>query len=165
VWWKGVTNVVHSSKLVMQCTPYISSQFCVDTVRKWHNKVKADNFKEGYKLRCIKWNKTVCILLVWFIIIKIGGFISELRAQINGIVLNALNTELNPVCHLLVLLGAHHILHVSRIRVNCTVNLNFIFSKSVWSTTYNTRSCRNGNLNWKVPWMCGSVSWNLKAIE
>jgi hypothetical protein len=31
---------------------------------------------------------------------------------------NPLNSELNPVCHLLTLLGAHHILHVSRIRVN-----------------------------------------------
>jgi len=28
------------------------------------------------------------------------------------------NAELNPICHLLALLGAHHILHVSRIRVN-----------------------------------------------
>jgi len=27
------------------------------------------------------------------------------------------NAELNPICHLLALLGAHHILHVSRIRV------------------------------------------------
>jgi len=26
--------------------------------------------------------------------------------------------KLNPICHLLPLLGAHHILHVSRIRVN-----------------------------------------------
>jgi len=30
---------------------------------------------------------------------------------------NSLNAELNPVCHLLALLEAHHILHVSRIRV------------------------------------------------
>jgi hypothetical protein len=30
---------------------------------------------------------------------------------------NLLNAELNPICHLLALLGAHHILHVSRIRV------------------------------------------------
>jgi len=30
---------------------------------------------------------------------------------------NHLNAQLNPICHLLVLLGAHHILHVSRIRV------------------------------------------------
>ena len=33
-------------------------------------------------------------------------------------VFNHLNTDLNPICHLLALLGAHHILHVSRIRVN-----------------------------------------------
>ena len=32
---------------------------------------------------------------------------------------NPLNAELNPICHLLALLGAHHILHVSRIKVNC----------------------------------------------
>jgi hypothetical protein len=32
--------------------------------------------------------------------------------------LNPLNAELNPICHLLALLGAHHILHVSRLRVN-----------------------------------------------
>jgi len=31
---------------------------------------------------------------------------------------NPLNAELNPICHMLALLGAHHILHVSRIRVN-----------------------------------------------
>jgi hypothetical protein len=32
-------------------------------------------------------------------------------------VFNPLNAESNPICHLLALLGAHHILHVSRIRV------------------------------------------------
>jgi hypothetical protein len=32
--------------------------------------------------------------------------------------INPLNTELNPICHLLAFLGAHLILHVSRIRVN-----------------------------------------------
>jgi len=31
---------------------------------------------------------------------------------------NSLNAELNPIRHLLAFLGAHHILHVSRIRVN-----------------------------------------------
>jgi len=40
--------------------------------------------------------------------------------------INPLNAELNPICHLLALLRAHDILHVSRIRVNqiresCTV--------------------------------------------
>jgi hypothetical protein len=32
--------------------------------------------------------------------------------------LNPLNAELNLICHLLALLGAHPIFHVSRIRVN-----------------------------------------------
>jgi len=31
--------------------------------------------------------------------------------------INPLNAQLNPICHLLALLGAHHILHVSRKRV------------------------------------------------
>ena len=35
--------------------------------------------------------------------------------------INPLNAKLNSICHLLALLGAHHILHVSRIRVNKTV--------------------------------------------
>jgi hypothetical protein len=30
---------------------------------------------------------------------------------------NPLNTELNPICHLLALVGVHPVLHISRIRV------------------------------------------------
>jgi len=41
------------------------------------------------------------------------------------------NAKLNPICHLLALLGARHILHVSRIRVN-------LFAKSQESLTTNT---------------------------
>ena len=35
--------------------------------------------------------------------------------------INPLNAELNPIRHLLTLVGARHIVHVSRIRVNCTI--------------------------------------------
>ena len=35
--------------------------------------------------------------------------------------LNPLNPELNPTCYLLALLGAHHFLHVSRIRVKSLI--------------------------------------------
>jgi len=35
--------------------------------------------------------------------------------------LNPLNAELNPICCLLALLGAHHFLHVSRIRVKSLI--------------------------------------------
>ena len=34
-----------------------------------------------------------------------------------GAFVNPLKPELNPICYLLALLGAHHFLHVSRIRV------------------------------------------------
>jgi hypothetical protein len=55
---------------------------------------------------------------------------------------NHLNAELNPICHLLALLGAHHILHVGRLRFNplCvfmahyTVN-NFIVISPIWAET------------------------------
>jgi len=46
--------------------------------------------------------------------------------------INPLNSKLNPICHLLALLGAHHILHVSRIRVNRTVRRG---SCAVWLTS------------------------------
>jgi len=41
--------------------------------------------------------------------------------------INPLNAELNPICHLLALLGAHHFLHVSRIRVK-SLNLRLLMS-------------------------------------
>jgi len=39
------------------------------------------------------------------------------------IIINPLNAELNPICHLLALL-AHHILHVSGVRVNVRTRLD-----------------------------------------
>jgi len=36
----------------------------------------------------------------------------------NIIIINPSNAELNPICHLLALLGAHHIFHVSGLRFN-----------------------------------------------
>jgi len=35
--------------------------------------------------------------------------------------INPLNAELIPICHLLALLGAYHILHISRIRVKLII--------------------------------------------
>ena len=37
---------------------------------------------------------------------------------VNVIIINPLNAELNPICHLLALAGAHHFVHFSRLRVN-----------------------------------------------
>jgi hypothetical protein len=41
--------------------------------------------------------------------------------------INPLNVELNTICHLLALLGVHHFLHVSRIRVkSLTLRVNVL---------------------------------------
>jgi len=45
------------------------------------------------------------------------GRICSLMYSLVGLNINPLNAELNPICYLLALLGAHHFLHVSRIRV------------------------------------------------
>jgi hypothetical protein len=52
-----------------------------------------------------------------------GRYNSGHQINQDGRNFNTLNAELNPICHLLVLLGAHPILHVSRIRVNGIKNM------------------------------------------
>jgi len=53
---------------------------------------------------------------------------------------NPLNAELNPICYLLALLGAHHFLHVSRIRVKHIIktkekNINLkLLNKQIFSS-------------------------------
>jgi hypothetical protein len=53
--------------------------------------------------------------------------------------LNPLNAELNPICHFLALLGAHHNLHVSKIRVNDFItNLKLPKRRqNIWHQGYN----------------------------
>jgi len=48
--------------------------------------------------------------------------------------LNPLNPELNPICYLLALLGAHHFLHVSRIRVRLLTFRLLMSYIYIWST-------------------------------
>jgi hypothetical protein len=58
----------------------------------------------------------------------IRGLISGIHASKSGVhfienynfmcFINPLNAQLNPICHLLALFGAHPILHISKIRVN-----------------------------------------------
>ena len=42
----------------------------------------------------------------------------ELAVLVGCTVINPLNAELNPIRHLLALVGARHIVHVSRLRVS-----------------------------------------------
>ena len=47
---------------------------------------------------------------------------------------NPLNPELNPICYLLALFGAHHFLHVSRIRVKLLTFRLLMSYIYIWST-------------------------------
>ena len=47
---------------------------------------------------------------------------------------NPLNPELNPICYLLALLGAHHFFHVSRIRVKSLTFRRLMSYIYIWST-------------------------------
>ena len=56
------------------------------------------------------------------------------QAQLPTRDFNPLHPELNPICYLLPLLGAHHFLHVSRIKVKLLtfrVLMSYIY---IWST-------------------------------
>ena len=52
---------------------------------------------------------------IWYLIFLI--LLVSVESYFLFPLLNPLKPELNPICYLLALLGAHHFLHVSRIRV------------------------------------------------
>jgi len=72
-----------------------------------------------YYLFCV----VLCIVCVYMctVLLPPGG---------NPIAVNPLNAELNPICHLLALLGVHYFLRVSRIRVkslSLTLLMSYIY--------------------------------------
>ena len=78
----------------------------------------------SYRIRCHRYVmefKTTLITgcIDWRQCIRNGGIMTEMSVVVINLYhwINPLNPELNPICYLLALLGAHHFLHVSRIRV------------------------------------------------
>jgi len=69
--------------------------------------VQMESYNVYYALKIPVFNSefSALVLLFYFVILILH-------------IINPLNTELNSICNLLALLGARHILHVSRIRVN-----------------------------------------------
>jgi hypothetical protein len=63
---------------------------------------------------------------------------------VHGDNINPLNAKLNPICPLLTLFGAHHIFHVSRLRVNDVTKstlVMYIPSNSISWFSYTSHSC------------------------
>ena len=66
----------------------------------------------------MKMEQTECSDTSAYKIQKPGNYPEEnIQLSLPLSVFNPLKPELNPICYLLALLGAHHFLHVSRIRV------------------------------------------------
>jgi hypothetical protein len=68
---------------------------------------------------------------------------------------NPLNVELNPICHLLALLGAHPNLHISRIRVNIfrpRTGLGNILRMRAQTVDNLRNSFSCGNVNLQAPY-------------
>jgi len=70
----------------------------------------------------IDWINNFCIhTLLWLLKpscqVTHLGWITSVFCKHSYIYINPLKPELNPICYLLALLGAHHFLHFSRIRV------------------------------------------------
>jgi hypothetical protein len=101
---------------------YFKDQALGDVLRKYHHSLR-DSPEEGSSLLFY----STCLE---------QHFLARLR-------INPLNTELNPICHQLALLGAHHILHVSRIRVkrkHCTYMSRFQVRRSPAAFVVQARS-------------------------
>ena len=60
-------------------------------------------------------------------------------------VINPLNAELNLICHLLALLRAHHIFHVSRIRVNFVLKAHLRVHEKYTHYKYSDTSANEDN--------------------
>ena len=68
------------------------------------------------KTKCGNFEIAIPIHITGTFVFADYAFLLE-RANPCHVLINPLNPELNPICYLLALLGAHHFVHVSRIRV------------------------------------------------
>jgi len=83
--------------------------------------------------------------------------------------INTLNAELNPICHLLSLLEAHCILHVSRISVKCrTAMAKAAFNKkrTLFTSTLDLELLKKlvKCYIWSIA-LYGPETWTLRAVD
>ena len=110
-----------SDDFFITTTGYLYSHFCMTSphTAKLDHVLETSSYS-SYKLDLGRTETTGKLIPNFTLHFTHGLFlISVYTMKILCISLNPLNTKLNSICHLLALLGAHLILHVSRIRVNC----------------------------------------------
>jgi hypothetical protein len=119
-------SIIHCNNVICQCWNWSSFSCstlhfiqCLSFIATLHtatlqhrNPAPARTFNDSYGV----WgcNKKKCILLC----LEKQYCLQEIKRKLKlACFINPLNVELNFICHLLALLEAHHILHISRIRV------------------------------------------------
>ena len=98
------------------------------TFSRRHTKTHADNNNATQKKTAIDQQQHSCETLICQrhqTILRLLSSAATASPRWRVRELNTFNAELNPICHLLALLGAHHILHVSRVRVTCPTTYNY----------------------------------------
>jgi hypothetical protein len=84
-----------------------------EAVHSWLGEQPKSFFSAGIQKLVERYNK--CIVLH-------GDYVDKRHVTLLTVTsINSLNTDLNPIYHLLALLGAHPILHVSEIRVKAVI--------------------------------------------
>jgi len=90
------------------------------------SKVSLQYWQRAHKLPYHESNKSRCVPSRPITILSCHPYLDlcyHSHCALLLFLINPLNAELNPICHLLALLGVHHFLHVSRIRVNHMLTL------------------------------------------
>jgi len=106
-YWQHEQKESHHNHLINHLAEHV---FCMSTdrLKDMHKRMGINLYTYFYK--CTYQITVASYFRKWRLIL------SRLPLVIKHAI-NPLNAELNPICYLLALLGAHHFLHVSRIRV------------------------------------------------
>ena len=127
-WWHcGWTSFWWRKFPVEVSTDFVLSFLSVITLR-YHVPSLSVSWQTWTSFFCHQYKSEVCSVILR----SERTQMTEVRFQLEHTNINPLNSELNPICYLLALLGAHHFLHVSRIRVKL---LTFrLLMSYIWST-------------------------------
>ena len=95
--------------LLMQLSPKLTPKFTVKFIHLYVCQCFVQHSRFAFTSTASKHMHCSFLFLAYFLVIFVF-----FRSKI---LFNPLNPELNPICYLLALLGAHHFLRVSRIKV------------------------------------------------
>ena len=118
--------VLHQTDALKICTPWSSESYSSSS----HPRL--DLPTQVFRLKCYTYFCYTCM----FRPLNLHSFDHTNTRTVwwTAQIINPLKPELNPICYLLALLGDHHFLHVSRIRVKLLTFRRLMSYIYIWST-------------------------------